>query len=67
LSSTINLDVFRALIRSITTYACPTWEIAEDSHLMQEQRMQNRAFGATGDLDRSQGVRNLQLTKCTIT
>jgi hypothetical protein len=34
LSAHINLIVYRALIRSIMTYACPTWEFASDTHLM---------------------------------
>jgi hypothetical protein len=37
LSVYINLIVYRALIRSIMTYACPTWEFAADTHLMKLQ------------------------------
>jgi hypothetical protein len=28
----IKLPVYKALIRSIITYACPTWEFAADTH-----------------------------------
>jgi hypothetical protein len=34
LSEHIKLIVYRALIRSTMTYACPTWEFAADTHLI---------------------------------
>jgi hypothetical protein len=34
----------KALIRSIMTYACPTWEYAADAHLLKLQRLQNRVL-----------------------
>jgi hypothetical protein len=32
---------YKALIRSVTTYACPTWKYAADTHLLKLQRLQN--------------------------
>jgi hypothetical protein len=32
LSANIKLTVHRALIRSVMTYACPTWELAVDTY-----------------------------------
>jgi hypothetical protein len=46
LSANIKLIVYRALIRSIMIYACPTWEFAADAHLMKLQRLQNRILRA---------------------
>jgi hypothetical protein len=43
------------------TYACPTWEYAVDVHLLKLQRLQNRAFGATGNLDRCTSFRELHV------
>jgi hypothetical protein len=38
--------LYRALIRSVMTYACSTWEYAADTHLMKLQRLQNRVLQA---------------------
>jgi hypothetical protein len=35
------MTLYKALIRSKLTYACPTWESAADTHLMKLQRLQN--------------------------
>jgi hypothetical protein len=48
LSSHIKLIVYRALIRSIMTYACPTWEFAADTHLMKLQRLTLNKYMAMG-------------------
>jgi hypothetical protein len=56
LSAHIKLIMYRALIRSIMTYACPTWEFAADTHLMKLQRLQNRVLRVIGNLDRSTPV-----------
>jgi hypothetical protein len=61
LSAHIKLIVFRALIRLIMTYACPTWEFAADTHLMKLQRLQNRVLRAIGNLDWRTPVRDLHL------
>jgi hypothetical protein len=57
----IKLIVYRALIKSIMTYACPTWEFAADTHLMTLQHLQNRVLRAIGNLDRRTLVRDLHL------
>jgi hypothetical protein len=61
LNANIKLIMYRALIRSIMTYACPTWEFAADTHLMKLQRLQNRVLQAIGNLDRRTPVRDLHL------
>jgi hypothetical protein len=61
LSAHIKPIVYRALIRSIMTYACPTWEFAADTHLMKLQRLQNRVLRDIGNLDRSTPVPDLHL------
>jgi hypothetical protein len=57
----IKLIVYRAVIRSIMSYACPTWEYAADTHLMKLQRLQNRVLRAIGNLDWRTPVRDLHL------
>jgi hypothetical protein len=61
LNANIKLIVYRALIRSIMTYACPTSEFAENIHLIKLHRLQNRVLGAIRNLDRSTPVRDLHL------
>jgi hypothetical protein len=61
LSAHIKLVVHIALIRSIMTYTCPTWEFAADTHLMKLQRLQNRVIRTIGNLDMSTPVRDLHL------
>jgi hypothetical protein len=53
--------MYRALIRSIMTYACPTWKFAADTHLMKLQHLQNRVLRPNGNLDRSTPVLDLHL------
>jgi hypothetical protein len=43
------------------THACLTWEFAADTHLMKQQRLQNRDLRAIGKLDRRTPVRDLHL------
>jgi hypothetical protein len=57
----IKLMLYNALIRSVMTHACPTWGYAADAHLLKLQRMQNRLFRATGNLDRSTPVRKFHV------
>jgi hypothetical protein len=52
---------YRDLIRSVMTYACPTWEYMADAHHMKLQRLQNRVRRAVGDLDRRKPVRELHV------
>jgi hypothetical protein len=39
LSTNIKLTIYRALIRPVTTYGCPTWEYAADALLLKQQRL----------------------------
>jgi hypothetical protein len=50
LSVNIKLIMYRTLIRSIMTYACPTWEFVADTHFMKLQLLQNRVLRAIGNL-----------------
>jgi hypothetical protein len=52
LSTNIKLALYKDLIRSVMTYACPTWEYAADTPLLKLQPMQNRVLCAIGNLDR---------------
>jgi hypothetical protein len=61
LSAHVKLIMYGALIRSIMTSACPTWESAADTHLMKLQCLQNRVLCAIGNLDRSTPVRDMHL------
>jgi hypothetical protein len=61
LSANIKLIVYRALIRSIMTYACPIWEFAADTHLTKLQRLQNTVLRAVGNPDRLTPARDLHL------
>jgi hypothetical protein len=61
LSKNIKLMLYKALIRSVMTYACPTWEYAADAHLMKLQRLQNRVLRAIGNLHRCTPVRELHV------
>jgi hypothetical protein len=51
--------MYKALIRSIMTYACPTWEFAAETHLMKLQRLQNRFLRSISNVDRCTSVRDL--------
>jgi hypothetical protein len=61
LNANIKLIMYRALMRSIMTYAFPTWKFAADTHLTKLQRLQNRFLRAIGNLDRRTPVRDLHL------
>jgi len=59
LSANIKLTLYKALIRSVMTYACPTWEFAADTHLLKLQRLQNRVLRSTGNYPRRTPTRVL--------
>jgi hypothetical protein len=61
LSTNIKLTLYEALIRSVMTCACPTWEYAADAHLLKLQRLQNRVLRAIGNLDRRTPVREMHV------
>jgi hypothetical protein len=61
LSTNIKLTLYKALIRSVMTYACPIWEYAAGTHLWKLQRLQNRVLRAIGNLDRCTRVSELHV------
>jgi hypothetical protein len=58
LSANIKLTFQKALIRSVMTSACATWELAADTYLLQLQRLQNKVLH-TGNFPRYTPVRDL--------
>jgi hypothetical protein len=52
LSTKSKQTLYKALMMSKITYACPTWEFAADSYLLKLQRLQNRLPRTTGNLRR---------------
>jgi hypothetical protein len=52
LSTDIKLPLYKILIRSIMTYACPTWEYAADTNLLKLQCLQNRVLQTTENFER---------------
>jgi hypothetical protein len=52
LSTNIKLKLYKALIRSVMTHACPTWKYVADAHLLKLQCLQNIVLRATGNLDK---------------
>jgi hypothetical protein len=61
LSAHTKLILYRALIRSIMTYASSIWEFVADTRLMKLQCLQNRFLHAIGNLDWRSPVRDLHL------
>jgi hypothetical protein len=61
LSTNIKLALYKALIRSVMTYACPTWKYEADARLLRLQLLQNRVLGAIGNLDRCTPVHELHM------
>jgi hypothetical protein len=52
LSTNIKLTLHKALIRSVMTYACPTWDFVAETHLMKLQRLQNKVLRTIGNFPR---------------
>jgi hypothetical protein len=57
----IKLMLYKALIRSITTYTYPTWKYATKDHLLILRRLQNRVLRTIGNLDRCTPVREFHV------
>jgi hypothetical protein len=53
--------LYKALIRSVMTYASPTWAYVADAHLMKLQRLENKVFRTIGNLDRCTPVRGFHV------
>jgi hypothetical protein len=67
LRTTIKLTLYKALIGSVMTYACLTWEHAAGAHLLKLQRLQDRVLCATWNLDRCTPVRELHVVSKFLT
>jgi ribosome-binding factor A len=52
LSSNIKMTLHKALIKSVMTYACPTWDFVADTHLIKLHRLQNKVLRTTGNFPR---------------
>jgi hypothetical protein len=61
LHANIKFTLYRILIMSVMTYACPTWKFSAYAHQMKIQRLQNRVLGIMGNLDRYTTVRELHV------
>jgi hypothetical protein len=59
LRANIKLTLHKALIRSVTTYACPAWKFAADTHLLKLQCLQNKVLRTIGNFPRCTLVRDL--------
>jgi hypothetical protein len=44
LSANIKLTLYKALVRSVVTCACPAWEFAAECYLLKLKRLQNRVL-----------------------
>jgi hypothetical protein len=60
LSANIKLTFYKALIRSIMTYASPAWNFAANTHLLKLQRLQNKFLRTSGNFSRRTPVRELR-------
>jgi hypothetical protein len=61
LSANIKLTLHKPLIRSVMTYACPSWELATHTYLLKFQRLQNKVFHTIGNFPRCTSVRDLHM------
>jgi hypothetical protein len=52
LNANLKLTLYKALIRSLMTYACPAWEFAADTHLLKFQHLQNKVLRINGKFPR---------------
>jgi hypothetical protein len=58
-SASIKLNFHTTLMRSVMTYACPSWELAADTYLLKLQHVQNRVLRTAGNLPRCTPVHDL--------
>jgi hypothetical protein len=59
LSTKTKMTLYRALIRSKMTYACPAWESAAGTQLLKLQRLQNKVLRVIGGVPRRTPIRNM--------
>jgi hypothetical protein len=61
LSANFKLTLHKALIRSVMTYACPTWEFAADTDILKLQRLQNKVLHTIGEYPKCTSVHELHM------
>jgi hypothetical protein len=61
LNANIKLTLHKALIRSVMTYACPAWEFAAHTHLINLQCLQNKVLRTIGNFPRRTPVREMHM------
>jgi hypothetical protein len=61
LSTNIKLTLHKALIRSVMSYACPAWELVEDTYFLKLQRLQNEVLHTIGIFPRCIPVCDLHM------
>jgi hypothetical protein len=61
LSGNIEVTLQKALIRTIMTYACPTWEFAAENHLLKLRRLQSKVFRIIDNFPRRTPLRYLHM------
>jgi hypothetical protein len=59
-SANIISALHKALVRSVTTYACLAWELAIDTYLLKLQRLQNKFLRTTENFPRCKPVSDLR-------
>jgi hypothetical protein len=59
LSTNIELNINKAVIRSVITYACSAWEFAAYTFLSKLQHLQNKVLRTIGNFPRCTSVRDL--------
>jgi hypothetical protein len=61
LGANIKLTLHKALIQSVTTYACPAWQFPADTHLLKLQHLNNNVPLTIGYLSRCTSTRELHV------
>jgi hypothetical protein len=61
LNNNIKLSLHKALIRSVTSYACPAWELEADAHLLKLQRQQKKVRRTIRKIPSYTPVRDLHI------
>jgi hypothetical protein len=59
LSTNIKLDLRKALITSVMTYACNAWKLVADTYLLKLQLLQNKVLRKIANFSTCTPVRNL--------
>jgi hypothetical protein len=59
LSAKIKLTLHKVSIRTVITYACPSWELGADTYLLKLQRLKNKVLRIIGNFPRCTPVRDM--------